>query len=49
MMSIVEVNICDYPGWSSLHSFVGRLYLDPKKYDKPPVAGESLVTNLHWM
>jgi hypothetical protein len=49
MMSIVEVDICDYLGWSSLHSFVGRLYLDPEKYDKPPVARESLVTNPHWM
>jgi hypothetical protein len=49
MMSIVEVDICDYLGWSSLHSFVGRLYLDPEKYDKPSVAGESLLTNPHWM
>jgi hypothetical protein len=49
MMYIVEVDIWDYLGWSSLHFFVDRLYLDPKKYDKPPVAGESLVTNPHWM
>jgi hypothetical protein len=47
--SIEEVDICDYLGWSSLHPFVGRLYLDPKKYDKPPVDGESLRTNPHWM
>jgi hypothetical protein len=46
--SIEEVDICDYLGWSSLHPFVGHLYLDPKKYDKPPVDGESLRTNPHW-
>jgi hypothetical protein len=46
--SIKEVDTCDYLGWSSLHPFVGHLYLDPKKYDKPPVDGESLRTNPHW-
>jgi hypothetical protein len=47
-MSIEEVDICDYLDWSSLHPFVGHLYLDPQKYDKPPVNGESLITNSHW-
>jgi hypothetical protein len=47
--SIEEVDICDYLGWSSsLHPFVGRLYLEPEKYDKPPVDRDSLRTNLHW-
>jgi hypothetical protein len=49
MISIVEVDICDYLGWSSLHSFVGLLYLDPQKYDKPPIARESLIRSPHWM
>jgi hypothetical protein len=44
---IEEVDICDYLGWSSLHPFVGRLYIDPKKYYKPPVDGESLRTSPH--
>jgi hypothetical protein len=47
--SIKEVDICDYLGWSSLHPSAGRLYLDPEKYDKPPIDGESLATNPHWM
>jgi hypothetical protein len=33
-MSIEEVDICDYLGWSSLHPSVGGLYLDPKNYEK---------------
>jgi hypothetical protein len=40
---------CDYLGWSSsLHPFVGCLYLHPKKHDKPPLDGESLRKNAHW-
>jgi hypothetical protein len=46
--SIKEVDICDYLGRSFLHPFVGRLYLDPKKYDTPPVDRESLRTDPHW-
>jgi hypothetical protein len=48
-MSIDKVDICDYLSWSSLHPSVGHLYLDPKKYGKPPLAGEPLRTNPHWM
>jgi hypothetical protein len=48
-MSIKEVDICEYLGWSSLHPFVGHFYLDLKMWDKPPIDGESLRTNPHWM
>jgi hypothetical protein len=47
-ISIEKVHICDYLGWSYLHPFIGYLYIDPKKYDKPHVDGESLRTNPHW-
>jgi hypothetical protein len=43
-----EVDICNYLGWSSLHPFVGPLYLDPEKYGRPPIDRESLRTNPHW-
>jgi hypothetical protein len=48
-MSIKEVDICDYLSWSSLCPSVVCLYLDPQEYDKPPLNGEPLQTNLHWM
>jgi hypothetical protein len=48
-MSIKEVDICEYLGYSSLHPSVARLYLDPEKYDKPPLIGEPLTKNPHWM
>jgi hypothetical protein len=44
--SIQVVNICDYLG-SSLCLI--RLYLDPYKFDKPPVDGEPLAKNPHWI
>jgi hypothetical protein len=47
--SIEDLDICDCLGGLSLHPFYGHLYLDPKKYDKPPLDGESLQTNPHWM
>jgi hypothetical protein len=46
-MSIKEVDICDYLGWSLSHSSVVPLHLDPQKYDKPPLNGEPLKTNPH--
>jgi hypothetical protein len=45
--SIQVINICDYLG-SSL-SYIARLYLDPYKFDKPPVDGEPLLKNPHWI
>jgi hypothetical protein len=48
-LSIKEVDICEYLGWSSSHPSVVRLYLDPGKYDKPPLHGEPLTKNSHWI
>jgi hypothetical protein len=44
-----EVDICDYLGPLSSHHYVVRLYLDPVKYDKPPLFGEPLSQNPHWI
>jgi hypothetical protein len=46
---IKEVDICDYLGYSSSIGYVVRLYLDPDKYDKPPLNGELVSKNLHWI
>ena len=43
-----DINICDYLGQSKYPS-VHRLYLDPEKYDKPPLIGESIAKNPHPM
>ena len=46
--SICQVDICDYLGPSSLHTpFAARLYLDPEKYDKPPLEGDPISKNPH--
>jgi hypothetical protein len=45
---IEEVDICDYLGQSSPH-LAHRLYLDPVQYDKPPLEGESISKNMHWI
>jgi hypothetical protein len=47
--SIQVVDICDYLGSSLSNLSVVRLYLDPYKFDKPPVGGEPLAKNPHWM
>jgi hypothetical protein len=45
-----EVDICDYFGVSSSHPpYVVHLFLDPEKYDKPPLLGEPISKNPHWM
>jgi hypothetical protein len=46
-MSIKEVDICDYLGWSLLHPSVVRLYLDPQKYGKPPPSMENPSKQIH--
>jgi hypothetical protein len=46
--SIKEVDICDYLGKSTPHATIVRLYLDPAKFDKPPLFGESALQNPHW-
>jgi hypothetical protein len=48
-MSIKEAYICFYLGWSWLHPYVAPLYLDPKRYDKTPLNGESVKTNPRWL
>jgi hypothetical protein len=47
--SIHVVDICDYLGSSLSNLSVVRLYLDPYKFDKPPVGGDPLTKNPHWM
>jgi hypothetical protein len=45
-----EVDICDYLGVSPSHPpYVIHLFLDPEKYDKPPLPGEHISKNPHWM
>jgi hypothetical protein len=46
-----EVDICDYLGVSPSHPpYVAvHLFLDPEKYDKPPLPGEPISKNPHWM
>ena len=44
---IKEVDICDYLGYSASNRYVLRLYLDPVKYDKPPLNGEPMAKNPH--
>jgi hypothetical protein len=48
MLAIEEIDICDYLGQSMLHPTVHRLYLDPQKYDKPPLEGEPISENPNW-
>jgi hypothetical protein len=47
--SIQLVDICDYLGSSLSNLSVVRLDLDLYKFDKPPVNGEPLAKNPHWM
>jgi hypothetical protein len=45
-----ELDICDYLGVSPSHPpYVVHLFLDPEKYDKPPLPGEPISKNPHWM
>jgi hypothetical protein len=46
--SIELVDICTYLGPSTSRPSLARLYLDPQKYDKPPIDREPLVKNAHW-
>jgi hypothetical protein len=46
---IEVIDICDYLGYSSSHPTVVRLYLDPQEYDKPPLIGEPVSKNPHWI
>jgi hypothetical protein len=43
-----KVDICGYLGQST-DPPIHRLYLDPEKYDKPPLDGESMIANPHWI
>ena len=45
---MIEVDICDYLGNLTPHIYIRRLYLDPEKYDKPPLNGEHVADNPHW-
>jgi hypothetical protein len=45
----MEVDICDYLGYSSSNRSVARLYLDPETYNKPPLIGEPVTKNAHWI
>jgi hypothetical protein len=46
---VSEIDICDFLGYSNLDRTVCRLYLDPFKYDKPPLSGELVSTNPQWI
>jgi hypothetical protein len=48
-MDIKEVDICEYLGCLTKYPLIHRLYLDPEKYDKPPLVGEPVIKNPHWM
>jgi hypothetical protein len=43
------VDICDYLGYATSDCLVLRLYLDPHKYNKPPLLGELVSKNPHWI
>jgi hypothetical protein len=47
MLAIEQIDICDYLGQSK-HPTIHRLYLDPQKYDKPPLEGELIGDNPNW-
>ena len=46
---IEEVDICAYLGPSTPRPSLARIYLDPQKYNKPPLDGEPVSKNAHWM
>jgi hypothetical protein len=46
---IKYVDICDFLGYSTCDRSVLRLYLDPQKYDQPPLIGEPVSKNPHWI
>ncbi len=43
------IDICDYLGYSNSDHTVCRLYLDPHKYDQPPLLGEPVSKNPQWI
>ena len=47
--SASEVDICDYLGASTMNLNVTRLYLDPTTYNQPPLVGDSVIKNPHWL
>jgi hypothetical protein len=46
---VQEIDICDYLGYANTDRTVCRLYLDPHKYNQPPLPGESIAKHPQWM